>query len=140
MAQSKREQIITALAEKLKPSCAGAVYRAPSEALSAKKMPCVVIDWLTESDEPLTSAKSEVRLAVRVVLYDKGHDDAENKADALAVEAHAAIMADRRVGNMAEDTRRTGASKDKRSDDVPITAISHLYEITYRINSNDLTT
>jgi len=137
MAASRRELILQAIEAALLP-LGLPVFRSRRAALSSKAQEVYLVRWQSETPRPLTNGRDECDLPIYVSAFVAWDAGAETRADALMVQAHAVIMADRTFGGLAADCSLTQATVQIDEDELERCAISHTYFAEYQRASQSL--
>jgi hypothetical protein len=144
--QSVREQIIRAVMQTLEPVAQqyGAVFvRRPIDGFSENDGEGCALAVFAESDEP-ASEKAQINnrsartLVVRIVPQVFDADDPDRIADAILVDAHKMLFANRNLYGLALTLRQGDCTWASESGIVPVGQIPAAYEIDYRVQEADI--
>ena len=140
MPQSRREQIVREVLARLAAAISPiAVLRRPTVAIPRDRTPAMVVT--VESDTPVKRANDRMErdLIVRVTGFARDPVDGYAVADDLVCRAHAALMADPALGDLALGIAEMEADWQAEDADIEAVAIPATYRITYRTFVTDLT-
>ena len=136
---SVRERLLRLLIDRLLAALAPApVLRQPATPLPREAGPVLLV--FVEGDALIAHANRLVdrALTVRLVALARGAD-AFDAADRLIVAAHAAVLADPNLGDLALAVRELDADWDADDLDAGTVMLPARYEIRYRTHALDLT-
>ena len=144
-ANSIREQILLAVLDAVRPSVealGATLHRSPTVAISREQCPALVVFPESESITERANDRVTRVLVVRLVALARAVPPAtpETEADRLLTAAHAALLADRNLGEMALGIREQECEWDIEDADAVAAAIPARYAITYRTLDTDLST
>ena len=128
---TKRELIVQALCAAVNGAGGATAYRSRDAALSAGELPAIVVNWLTDQPQELTSSYANKRLEVNVEVFASGATP-DTTLDAIIEAAHAAIFSNTALAAQVIDLSDGGtvyASAEAADSVVMLTAT---YVITYR--------
>ena len=144
-AHSIREQILIAVLDAVRTpveSLGATLHRSPTVAIGREQSPALVV--FPESEQITERANDRVTraLTVRLVALARAVPPAipETEADRLLTAAHAALLADRNLGDLALGIRELDCEWDVEDADAVAAAIPARYAITYRTLDTDLST
>ena len=135
---SKREIILT----QVKTSLAGTtsvgsrIYRSRPEPTRREDMPCLVIDWTSDSASYNTMDFMNRILTFRVTVITYGTNP-DTAADPIWVSMYKKMMADRTLNNKCQDLTTLGTNTQIIEGDNPIIAMTETFSCTYRHNASD---
>lgn len=144
-ANSIREQILLTVLEAVRPSAqalGATLHRSPTVAISREQCPALVVFPESESITERANDRVTRVLVVRLVALARAVPPAtpETEADRLLTAAHAALLADRNLGELALGIREQECEWDIEDADAVAAAIPARYAITYRTLDTDLST
>lgn len=142
MANSLREQIAEAAKAVIEPMFTQPgeiVYRSLLTPLARSVNAAAKVDWTQEQGQRLTGSGDECALDLHVAVMVRAQDGAEAIVDGYMVQAHALLMADRRLGGLCEEIELVAAGKTGAANEQEVVEIAHVYRVTYRHKTNDLT-
>lgn len=144
-ANSIREQILLAVLEAVRPSAqalGATLHRSPTVVISREQCPALVVFPESESITERANDRVTRVLVVRLVALARAVPPAtpETEADRLLTAAHAALLADRNLGELALGIREQECEWDIEDADAVAAAIPARYAITYRTLDTDLST
>ena len=140
MPQSRREQIVREILARIATAVSPiVVLRQPTTAIPREKTPALVV--AVESDTPVKRANDRMErdLIVSVTGFARDPVDGYAVADDLVCRAHAALMADPALGDLALGIAEMEADWQAEDADMEAVAITATYRITYRTFITDLT-
>ena len=140
MPQSRREQIVREILARIATAVSPiVVLRQPTTAIPREKTPALVVT--VESDTPVKRANDRMErdLIVSVTGFARDPVDGYAVADDLVCRAHAALMADPALGDLALGIAEMEADWQVEDADMEAVAIPATYRITYRTFASDLT-
>ena len=135
---SRREQILAHVATTLAPTAGiSTVYRSRAEAFSRDEAPALVVEPIADRCQPYSTCKLDWTLDLAVVVHTRGPIP-EQLADPIVVSAHALLMADRTLNNLAIDIVPTGTDFQRDKADLLSLWQVNTYAIRYRTLGSDL--
>lgn len=137
---SRREQIVREVVARCTAAVAPvAVLRQPVTAIPRERTPALIV--VIESDNPVKRANDRMErdLIVRVTGFARDPVDGYAVADDLVCRAHAALMIDPALGDLALGIAEMEADWQAEDADMEAVAIPATYRITYRTFVTDLT-
>lgn len=142
-ANSLRERILVAVLDAVRPplqALGASVHRSPTVAMTREQSPALVV--FPETDAITERANDRVTrlLTIRLVALARGVPPAvpESEADRLLTAAHAALMKDGTLGDLALGIReQDGEFEIEEADDL-VVALPARYAITYRTLAHDI--
>lgn len=135
---SIREQIVKRVMESISsipaPGRDGVVpvYRDSDEAISRSEVCAYTVDWTKEDVRSLTSAQDECELMIVLGAILRTHERDDAALDHMIAAAHAAVMADRRLGGLCQAIYRRTAGRQTNHEDLINSEIRHGYIVVYR--------
>ena len=140
MPQSRREQIVREILARIAAAVSPiVVLRQPVTAIPRERTPALVV--AVESDTPVKRANDRMErdLIVRITGFARDPVDGYAVADDIVCRAHAALMADPALGDLALGIAEMEADWQVEDADMEAVAIPATYRITYRTFVTDLT-
>ena len=142
-ANSLRERILRAVLDAVRAplqALGATVYRSPTVAITREQSPALVV--FPESDAISERANDRVTrlLTIRLVALARAVPPAipESEADRLLTAAHAALMRDGTLGELALGIREQDGEFEIEDADDLVVALPARYAITYRTLAHDL--
>ncbi|SDD22913.1 hypothetical protein [Aquimonas voraii] len=142
-ANSLRERILLAVLDAVRAplqALGATVYRSPTVAITREQSPALVV--FPESDAISERANDRVTrlLTIRLVALARAVPPAipESEADRLLTAAHAALMRDGTLGELALGIREQDGEFEIEDADDLVVALPARYAITYRTLAHDL--
>ena len=142
-ANSLRERILLAVLDAVRASLqalGATVHRSPTVAITREQSPALVV--FPESDAISERANDRVTrlLTIRLVALARAVPPAipESEADRLLTAAHAALMRDGTLGELALGIREQDGEFEIEDADDLVVALPARYAITYRTLAHDL--
>lgn len=144
MGNSIREQILRTVLTRLAPVAASegaTLHRSPTVAISRNESPALVLFPESESITERANDRVTRDLTVRLTALARAipPETPEGEADRLLTAAHAALMADVNLGNLALGIREIDCEWEVEDADATVAAMPARYVITYRTLAADLT-
>lgn len=140
---SLRERILLAVLDAVRPplqALGATVHRSPTVAITREQSPALVV--FPESDAISERANDRVTrlLTIRLVALARAVPPAipESEADRLLTAAHAALMRDGTLGELALGIREQDGEFEIEDADDLVVALPARYAITYRTLAHDL--
>lgn len=142
-ANSLRERILLAMldAVRLPVQALGAsLHRSPTVAITRDQCPALVVFPETDAISERANDRVTRLLTVRLVALARAVPPAvpESEADRLLTVAHAALMRDGTLGDLALGIREQDGEFDIEDADALVVALPARYAITYRTLANDV--
>jgi hypothetical protein len=137
---SARERIVREVIARIAAAVSPiSVLRQPVTAIHREQTPAIVVT--VESDAPVKRAndRMERELVLRIIGHARDSTDGHGVADDLVCRAHAALMADPALGDLALGIAEMEADWQAEDADMEAVAIPATYRITYRTFVTDLT-
>ncbi len=142
MTDIKRERILAAVATALASTTgvSGRVYRSRTEAFARNEAPAIVIEPGDDvpAQEPVSTCKIDWRLTVNVLVHTRGAIP-EKLAAPIIASAHALLMADRTLGDLAMETWPGTVQHQREQGDATAGWTICAYSVRYRTSQPDLT-
>jgi hypothetical protein len=142
-ANSLRERILVAVLDAVRAplqALGASVHRSPTVAMTREQSPALVV--FPETDAITERANDRVTrlLTIRLVALTRGVPPAipESEADRLLTAAHAALMKDGTLGDLALGIREQDGEFDIEEADDLVVALPARYAITYRTLAHDI--
>lgn len=142
MASSVRERIAEAAKAAIAPMFTqpgATVYRSLLTPLPRSVEAAAKVDWTQEQGERLTHSGDECALELHVAVMVRAQEGAEAIVDGYMVQAHALLMAERTLGGLCADIAFAAAGKAGAANEQEAVEIAHVYRVTYRRRTDDLT-
>lgn len=131
------EKIGAALAPLASAPTSAAIFDNADDAIEAAKTPAVVFAWTDDDCVPVGMVDKHT-LQVSVIAICKG-GDAEDQADALLVEAHELMQANRHFDGYVKGFRNKGTHREAAPEGKRLVVLSQQYELDYMSQSGSLT-
>jgi hypothetical protein len=142
-ANSLRERILVAVLDAVRAplqALGASVHRSPTVAMTREQSPALVV--FPETDAITERANDRVTrlLTIRLVALARGVPPAvpESEADRLLTAAHAALMKDGTLGDLALGIREQDGEFEVEEADDLVVALPARYAITYRTLAHDI--
>lgn len=142
-AHSLRERILLAVLDAVRDAVTGlgaSLHRSPTVALAREQCPALVVFPETDAITERANDRVSRLLTVRLTALARAIPPAtpEGEADRILTAAHAALMADVTLGELALGIRELDCDFEIEEADELVATLPARYAITYRTFANDL--
>lgn len=136
---SIREQILDAVKTALDATAgvSGRVYRSRTNPITRTNLPCIVITPVAEQLVDESVPRATWRLTFRITYIGRGSDP-DGALDPVICSAHALLMADRTLGNKAQDIAPVQSTWSFAEGDGANCVVSADYVAQYQSNPSDM--
>jgi hypothetical protein len=137
---SREEQILSHIATILDATTGiDIVYRSRVQAFSRAEAPALLVEPVATRCQEFSTCKLDWTLDVAVIIHTRG-DVPDSLADPIRVSAHALLMADRTLNNLAINISPISSDPQRDKADLTSLWLVNTYQVRFRTSATSLET